>query len=66
MLKYVSIFLVTLYMILNVNGSFDVKNQTLAKPFIEFLFFKIIFFIFLQTRLKRIEPKTARKCSQDF
>ena len=33
---------------LNVNGFFDVKKQTLAKPSIEFIFFKITFFIFVQ------------------
>ena len=32
-------------MILNINGSFDVK-KTLIKPFIEFIFFKIFFFVF--------------------
>ena len=31
---------------LNVNGSFDVKKRTLIKPFIKFLFFKIILFVF--------------------
>ena len=31
---------------LNVNGSFDVKKGTLTKPFIEFIFFKINFFVF--------------------
>ena len=31
---------------LNVNVSFDVKKRTLTKPYIEFLFFKINFFVF--------------------
>ena len=40
------LFSYLIHMTLNVIGSFDVKKWTLTIPFIEFIFFKINFFVF--------------------
>ena len=56
-LKYVPTYLklATLYMMLKVIGSFDVKKPlTLTNLFIEFIFFKINFFVFFGQKMDTI------------